>query len=116
MLIASLGLFALASFTAEKRTKEIGVRKVLGASSGSITYLLVSEFMAIVAIADLIALPFAYYASEYLTSFAWVYRTDVNASLFLAAAAVSVIAALSAVGVQSIRSARANPVEALRYE
>jgi len=116
VLIASLGLFALASFTAEKRTKEIGVRKVLGASSGNITYLLMSEFLLIVAIADLIALPFAYYASEYLTSFAWVYRTDVNASLFLAATTVSIIAALAAVGMQSIKSARANPVKSLRYE
>ncbi len=116
VLIASLGLFALASFTAEKRTKEIGVRKVLGASFGSITYLLISEFLLIVAIGDLIALPFAYYLSNYLVNIAWVYKTDVSVPLFIATTGVSVIAALSAVGIQSIKSARANPVESLRYE
>ena len=68
LLIASLGLFALASFTAEKRTKEISVRKVLGASFGSITYLLISEFLLIVATGDLIGLPFAYYLSHYLVN------------------------------------------------
>jgi putative ABC transport system permease protein len=116
VLIASLGLFALAAFTAEKRTKEIGIRKVLGASSIKIIYLLVSEFLAIVVISDLIALPFAYYLSEYLMNIAWVYKTDVSVSLFLAAATVSIIAALSAVGIQSVKSALANPIEALRYE
>jgi len=116
VLIASLGLFALASFTAEKRTKEIGVRKVLGASFGSITYLLISEFLLIVATGDLIGLPFAYYLSHYLVNIAWVYKTDVNVLLFIATTGISVIAAFSAVGIQSIKSARANPVEALRYE
>jgi putative ABC transport system permease protein len=116
VLVASLGLFALASYTAEKRTKEIGVRKVLGASFGDIASMLVSEFLVTVAIADLVALPFAYVLSRYLVTFAWVYRTDVSVLLFVATTAVSVIAALSAVGVQSIKSARANPVEALRYE
>jgi putative ABC transport system permease protein len=116
VLIASLGLFALASFTAEKRTKEIGVRKVLGASFSSIAYLLISEFLLIVAMGDLIGLPFAYYLSHYLVNIAWVYKTDVSVLLFIATTGVSVIAALSAVGIQSIKSARANPVKALRYE
>ncbi len=115
-LIAALGLFALASFTAEKRTKEIGVRKALGASSGNITYLLISEFLLIVLVADLIALPFAYYLSEYLVNIAWIYKTDVNISLFLITAAFSIVAALSAICVQAMKSAGANPVEALRYE
>ena len=116
VLIASLGLFALASFTAERRTKEIGVRKVLGASFADVTSLLVSEFLLIVVVADLIALPFAYVLSEYLVNVAWVYKTDVNFWQFLIAVVASLLAALSAVGVQSMKSARANPVEALRYE
>jgi putative ABC transport system permease protein len=116
VLIASLGLFALASFTAERKTKEIGVRKVLGASFADVAYLLVSEFLLIVVVADLIALPFAYYLSEYLVNVAWVYRIDVNIWLFLIAVVVSLLAALSAVGVQCVKSASANPVEALRYE
>ncbi len=116
VIVASLGLFALASYTAEKRTKEIGVRKVLGASFGDIASMLVSEFMVTVAVADLIALPFAYFLSKYLVTFAWAYKTDVGVLLFLATTAISVLAALSAVGFQSIKSARANPVEALRYE
>jgi len=72
--------------------------------------------MLIVLVADLIALPVAYYLSEYIVDFAWVYRIDLSGSLFLFTAGVSIIAALSAVGVQSIKSARANPVESLRYE
>ncbi len=116
VLTASLGLFAVASYTAEKKTKEIGIRKVLGASMGDVAYLLVSEFLLIVVIADLIALPIAYYLSHYLVNVAWVYRTEVNVWLFLTAVASSVLAAFSAVGVQSLRSARADPVEALRYE
>ena len=116
MLIASLGLFALASFTAERKTKEIGVRKVLGASIADVTYLLVSEFLLIVVVADLIALPFAYYFSGYLVNVAWVYRIDVNIWLFLIALVVSLFAAFAAVGVQCVKSASANPVKALRYE
>jgi putative ABC transport system permease protein len=116
VLIASLGLFALASFTAERKTKEIGVRKVLGASIADVTYLLVSEFLLIVVVADLIALPFAYYFSGYLVNVAWVYRIDVNIWLFLIALVVSLFAAFAAVGVQCVKSASANPVKALRYE
>ncbi len=116
VLIASLGLFALASFTAERKTKEIGVRKVLGASIADVTNLLVSEFLLIVAVADLIALPVAYVFSKYLVNVAWAYKTDITVWQFLIAVVASFLAALSAVGVQSIRSARANPVEALRTE
>ncbi|HTY37462.1 MAG TPA: ABC transporter permease [Bacteroidota bacterium] len=116
MIVASLGLFALASFTAEKRTKEIGIRKVLGASFANITFMLLSEFILIVVVADFVALPFAYFLSRYLVTIGWVYRTDIGLSLFAATAVASIIAALSAVLVQSVRSARANPVEALRYE
>ena len=116
VFIACLGLFALASYTAERRTKEIGVRKVLGASVRKITGMLVSEFLVLVIIANIIALPIAYYLSNFLITVGWIYKTDLSASLFLIAAIVSIISALMAIGIQSVKAAIANPIESLRYE
>ena len=116
VFIACLGLFALASYTAERRTKEIGVRKVLGASVRKITGMLVSEFLVLVIIANIIALPIAYYLSNFLITVGWIYKTDLSAYLFLTAAGVSIISALMAIGIQSVKAAMANPVKSLRYE
>jgi ABC-type antimicrobial peptide transport system permease subunit len=116
VFIACLGLFALASYTAERRTKEIGVRKVLGASVRKITGMLLSEFLVLVIIANIIALPIAYYLSNFLITVGWIYKTDLSAYLFLTAAGVSIISALMAIGIQSVKAATANPVESLRYE
>jgi putative ABC transport system permease protein len=115
ILIACLGLFALAAFTTERRTKEIGVRKAMGASTFDVVRLLVWQFTQPVLWANLIAWPLAWWAMRrWLDGFA--YRVDLPAWLFLAAAAAAVAIAWVTVSVHSWLVARARPVLALRYE
>ncbi len=115
IFIACLGLFGLASFIAEQRTKEIGVRKVLGATVQSVVMLLTKEFTKLVALAFIIAVPVAYFVMKnWLQDFA--YRTDMNPLLFLAAGVLALIIAWLTVSYQALRAALTNPVEALRYE
>ncbi len=115
IFIACLGLFALAAFTAEQRTKEIGIRKVLGASVASLSMALTKEFIMLVVIAFIPAAFAAWWASsQWLRGFA--YRVDINYLIF-AGAGVSVISiACLTVGYQSVKAARANPVDSLRHE
>jgi len=115
LFIGCLGLFALAAFTAERRTKEIGVRKVLGASVASITGLLASDFLKLVVIAIAIASPVAYYfMQKWLADFA--YRIDIQWWMFAVAGAAAVAIAFLTVGFQSVRAALTNPVQSLRSE
>ena len=115
ILVACLGLFGLSAFTAEQRTKEIGVRKVLGASVRSIILLLSKEFAGLVLIANLIAWPVAYFAvGDWLQNFA--YRVDVAWWVFALAGVTALLIALGTVGYQALRAALSNPIEALRYE
>ncbi len=115
VFIACLGLFGLASFTAEQRTKEIGVRKVLGASEPGIVVLLAKEFVQWVLAANLLAWPAAYWVMEkWLQGFP--YRTGLTVRLFAAAGAGALLLALLTVSFQAIRASRANPLDALRYE
>jgi putative ABC transport system permease protein len=115
ILIACLGLFGLAAFTAEHRTKEIGVRKVLGASVPNLAGLLSKEFVRLVLLANLIAWPIAWYAMhQWLQDFA--YRIDINWWVFTLAGGLALVIALLTVSTQAIKAALANPVEALRYE
>jgi putative ABC transport system permease protein len=115
VFIACLGLLGLASFTASQRTKEIGIRKVLGAKTAGILVLLNKDFVMRVLIANLIAWPLAYYAmNKWLQNFA--YRIHVNIWMFLGAAALALLIALFTVSYQTIRAARGNPVDSLRYE
>ena len=115
ILIACLGLFGLASYVAEQRTKEIGIRKALGASTGSIIILLSKEFTKLVVISNVLAWPIAYYTmNKWLQDFA--YRVSIGVQTFLLAGALAFVIALFSVGYQSVRSALANPVKALRYE
>ena len=115
VLIACLGLFGLASFMAEQRTKEIGVRKVLGASVSGLAALLTREFARWVLLGNLVAWPLAYWAAQsWLQGFA--YRTQVKLWLFPAAGALSLAVALLTVGYQAVRAARSHPIDALRYE
>jgi putative ABC transport system permease protein len=115
ILIGCLGLFGLASFTAVQRTKEIGIRKVLGASVSGIVALLSKEFLKLVLIANLIAWPVAWFAmSKWLENFA--YSIDIGVGTFLLAAALALLIALLTVSYQSIKAALANPVKSLRNE
>ncbi len=115
IFIGCLGLFGMASFTAEQRTKEIGIRKILGASVSGIIRLLAKEFLVLVAVANFIAWPVAYWAmNRWLQSFA--YRTGISPLLFVLSAVLSISIALITVSFQAIRAALSNPVDALRYE
>ncbi len=115
MIIASLGVYGLASFEAERRTREIGIRKVLGSSSRGIIRILVGKFTFWVALSNLIAWPAAWIIMQrWLDHFA--YRTTLSISIFIAASLFSVLIALLTVTVKSYRTAIRNPVESLRYE
>jgi len=115
VFVACLGLFGLSSFTTEQRTKEIGIRKVLGASVTNIILLLSKDFLKLVVIANILAWPFAYYfINNWLQNFA--YRTSINWFFFLVSGILSLVIALLTVSIQSANSARANPVQSLRYE
>ena len=115
ILIACLGLFGLASFTAEQRTKEIGVRKVLGASLLNIVVLLSREFIKWVLVANIIAWPVAYFAmNKWLQNFA--YKVHIGWIVFVLTAVLTFVIALLTVSYQSVKAAMADPVHALRYE
>lgn len=115
IVIACLGLFGLAAFAAEQRTKEIGVRKVLGASVYGILSLVSREFMILVTIANLIAWPAGYLLTSRLLR-GYAYRTDVPFWIFLGAGALAYLIALLTISVQAVKAARTDPVQALRYE
>jgi putative ABC transport system permease protein len=115
ILIACLGLFGLASYITAQRTKEIGVRKVLGASVSSIVLLLAQDFVKLVAVAVLLAVPLAYLAmDQWLDDFA--YRISMPLGAFALAGLVAVAIAILTVSYQSIRAALSDPVQSLRYE
>jgi putative ABC transport system permease protein len=115
ILISCLGLFALAVFSAEQRTKEIGIRKVLGASVGSVVALLSKDFLKLVLIAVVIASPIAwYFMNKWLQNFA--YRTTITWQVFVLTALLALTIAFITISFQSIRAALANPVKNLRSE
>jgi len=115
VLIACLGLIGLASFTAEQKTKEIGIRKVLGASSTGIMALFSKEFIKWVVLANLIAWPVGYYAMRtWLKNFA--YRIDLTVPMFLGSALAVLAIAAAVIGLQTFRAASANPADSLRSE
>jgi putative ABC transport system permease protein len=115
ILIACLGLFGLAAFTAERRTKEIGVRKVFGAHTLDIVFLLLWQFSIPVLIANAIAWPIAYYYLHHWLE-SYPYRITLQPFYFLSAGAVAVAVAWATVLAHAVRVARANPIHALRYE
>lgn len=115
IFVSCLGMFGLASFAVERRTKEIGVRRVLGASVSGIVALLSKDFIKWVLIANFISWPIAYIVmNEWLQNFA--YRISIGILTFLFAGTIALIIALLTVSYQSIKAAVANPVESLRYE
>jgi putative ABC transport system permease protein len=115
VFISCLGLFGLASFMALRRTKEIGIRKVLGAKISSVVGLLIKEFSKWIIVANFIAWPLSYLALDRWLQ-AFPYRTDIKLWLFLGTGLVTFLVAILTVSYQSIRAAIANPVESLRYE
>ena len=115
IFIAILGLFGLASFTTEQRTKEIGIRKVLGASVPNILGLLSKGFLKWVMIASIISWPVAYYfINKWLQKFS--YRVHLSIWIFLLSGFAALVIALLTVSFQTIKAATANPVDSLRYE
>ena len=115
IFIACLGLFGLASFTAEQRTKEIGIRKTLGASAANIVLLLSKEFTKWVIVANALAWPLAYFAmNRWLQNFA--YRISIGLWMFFLGAGLALAIAFFTISFQTVRAALANPIDALRYE
>ena len=113
ILIACLGLFGLAAYTAQQRTKEIGIRKALGATAAGIVGLLSKDFLKLVGLAFVVAVPVAYWAmSQWLQGFA--YRIDLGAGVFLLAGGLALTVALLTVSYQALRAARTDPVNALQ--
>lgn len=115
IFISCLGIFGLSAFSAEQRTKEIGIRKILGSSVSGIVVLLSKEFSRWILLANVFAWPIAFFAMhKWLENFA--YRTGISFVLFLLAGVLSLVIAAIPVGYQALKAATANPVEALRYE
>lgn len=115
ILIACMGLFGLVSVSAEQRTKEIGIRKVMGASINSILILLTQKVAILVLVAFAIAVPITWYImDDWLTSFA--FRIDINPMIFVAAGVLTLLIALLTIAYLALRAANGNPIDALRYE
>lgn len=115
ILVACLGLLGLASFAAGQRTKEIGIRKIMGASVSGLFLLLSKEFLKWILLSNIIAWPLAYFAmNKWLQNFA--YRMNLNVWIFILSGLAALAIALLTVSYQSIKAAMANPVESLRYE
>ncbi len=115
IFIGCLGLFGLITLTSERRTKEIGIRKVIGATVINIIFLLSKDLVKLVLIANIIAWPIAYYAmNKWLQNFA--YRIDIGLGIFLISGVIALIIALLIVSYKAIKAATANPVDSLRYE
>src|SRR6187397_1159658 len=115
IVLACLGLFGLAAFTTVQRTKEIGIRRVLGANITNITLLIARNFLQLIGIAILIAIPLAWYAgNQWLQDFA--FRIPVHGWVFIAASVATILIALGTVGFHAVRSALMNPVKSLRTE
>ena len=115
IFIASLGLFGLATFNAMQRIKEIGIRKVLGASVPHILGLLSKEIIVLIIIANAVAWPVAYYfMKDWLNSFA--YHIEMSALVYVISALLAVLIAILTVSAQTLRAATSNPAETLKYE
>lgn len=115
IVIACIGLFGLAAFVLQQKIKEISIRKVLGANIGNIITLVSKEFIYVIIISTLIASPLAYFfMQEWLQSFE--YRIDIGVGLFILAGLAALVVAILTIGIQSVKTARTNPVDTLKYD
>ncbi len=115
ILISCMGLFGLSAFAAQQKTKEVGIRKVLGANVMSIIKLLSKEYVILIIIANLLAIPIAwYFASSWLTNFA--YRVDISPVIYIVSIAAALVVALLTVSYQAIKAAMINPIDTLKDE
>ncbi len=115
IVVACLGTFGLISFTAERKSKEIGIRKVLGASVGSVSFMLVREFVVLLVVASVVAWPLTwYFLNSWIDGF--IYRISINAVPFILATVLATVIVLMTTGFRAFRAAVANPVESLRSE
>ncbi|MDR0691730.1 MAG: FtsX-like permease family protein, partial [Prevotellaceae bacterium] len=115
VFISCLGLFGLVTYTAETRTKEIGIRKVLGATVADVIGMLSKEFLALVGVALLVAFPIAWYIMEKILQ-QYAYRISISWWIFALAAVAVVLLTVLSVGIQAFRAATANPVKAIKTE
>ncbi|MGB3861905.1 MAG: FtsX-like permease family protein, partial [Candidatus Aminicenantaceae bacterium] len=116
IFLSCLGLFGLSSYAVERRIKEIGIRKVLGASISGIVQMLIKDFMKLVVIANIIAVPIAYIFMKRLIHFVYSYPITIGAGVFIICAVLSLLVAFITVSSQTIKSALLNPADSLRYE
>jgi putative ABC transport system permease protein len=116
IFLSCLGLFGLSSYSVERRVKEIGIRKVLGASVSRIVGMLTKDFVKLVAIANLIAIPIAYFMMNAIIHFVYAYPISIGVGIFILTAISTLVVAFLTVSALTIRSALANPVDSLKYE
>jgi putative ABC transport system permease protein len=115
IIIACLGTFGLISFTAERKSKEIGIRKVLGASIGNVSFLLIQEFIVLLLIASAIAWPVTwYFLNGWIQEF--IYRTSIGATPFILATMLAAFIVIATTGFRAMKAALANPIDSLRDE
>ncbi len=115
ILIAIIGLFGLVSFLVTSKTKEIGIRKVMGANTWSLTSLLTREFLILILLANMVSIPVvSYFSAQWLEGFA--FRTSINPLIFILTACLALILALICIGFETFKAANANPVDSLRHE
>ncbi|UPT69113.1 MAG: FtsX-like permease family protein [Sphingobacteriales bacterium JAD_PAG50586_3] len=115
IILSCMGIYGLSYFITRRRTREIGIRKVLGASVGSILFLLNKEFLILIGVASVIAIPLSYWAiNKWLMDFA--YHTEVSVLLFIVAVLITTVVAVATISIQALRTATGNPVNSIRYE
>jgi predicted permease len=115
ILIAAIGLFGMATYTVEQKTREVGIRKALGAPAGTIFHLFTWQFLQLLALATVISIPVAWYLfSNFLKNYS--YHTNLNVWIFGISAAITVVVAMAAISYQTIRAIRTNPAETLKHE